>query len=1101
MGTGNGSSFPALAAVAELQKFEALVSALGAPAGRQLVSGLWGAASGLVLAALVERTRRPLLVLSATPEDADRLETDISTFLGRRVLPLPAYDVLPGEAEEPELPVLSARVAALRRLADGGEPSAVVVAPVGAILQPLPSRDALQEGEFTLKTGQAAGFARLVEWLASRGLARVPAVGGRGEFAVRGGIVDVFPLCSVALGDDQCPERAEERPFRIEFDGDVVASLRTFDPATQRSVAEIKELRIPGIELSKALDPYTFGRLGSVAEYLPGDAIVAVVEPAEVERSAGFSEASRFGASAGQAAWKEVREALETRAVLEIARTPTGAGLEFDVTSVQRASGRAEEVASRLRQMAERLAALTIFCRDAAEESRLLALLARSGSSSTGRIEARRGRISAGFEFRELAWAALADHEVLGVTSEHRRTRPRAEGEPISDFLELSAGDYVVHATHGVARYLGMKTLEKPGGTEDFLTLLFADNVRLYVPVAHAYLVERYVGSGDARPPLSRIGGSAWARRRSRAERAVRDIAADLLKTQAERARVAGLACPGDSSWQAEFEAAFPYEETPDQLAATEALKRDMERPVPMDRLLCGDVGFGKTEVAMRAAFKAVAAGRQVAVLVPTTLLAEQHAKTFADRFAGYPVAVASLSRFKTRSEQKELLRDLREGRLDIVIGTHRLLADDVQFRDLGLIVIDEEHRFGVEHKEALKKMRLAAHVLSLSATPIPRTLHMSLVGLRDISSLTIPPEDRLSIRTKVCRFSPELVRRAVLRELARGGQVYFVHDRVLDIDALASRLGSIVPEARLGVIHGRLPEQELEERMGSFLARRLDMLVTTSIVESGLDIPTVNTIFVNNADRFGLAELHQLRGRVGRYRHQAYAYLLVPDERPISRDAEKRLRAVEEFEELGAGFKLAMRDLEIRGAGNLLGAEQSGHIAEVGYELYCRLLERAVRELKGERVRDPLDVTISFDWGASLPSSYVPDEPVKLELYRRIARARDERELDSLAAEMRDRLGPLPVQAERFLAEARLRLLAQRAGTSYIGRELGRSRGRLVFKMRDPEFRKIERALAGLPGSFSITGPEGFAVHLPAGALSNEKLEETTARILKRLA
>ena len=659
----------------------------------------------------------------------------------------------------------------------------------------------------------------------------------------------------------------------------------------------------------------------------------------------------------------------------------------------------------------------------------------------------------------------------------------------------------MVHATHGIARYLGMSTLEGPGGVEDYLTLLFADNVKVYVPAAHAYLVERFVGAGDTRPALSKVGGSAWTRKKARAAKAVRDIAADLLETQAERERTEGLAYPPASEWEEEFEAAFPYEETPDQLDAARAIKEDMERPRPMDRLLCGDVGFGKTEVAMRAAFRAVTSGRQVAILVPTTLLAEQHSKTFAERFTNYPVRVESLSRFKTRAEQKAVLEGLAEGKVDIVIGTHRLVSKDVSFSDLGLVVIDEEHRFGVEHKERLKKMRLAVDVLALTATPIPRTLHMSLVGLRDISNLTVPPEDRLSIRTKLCRSSGDLIRRAVLREMARGGQVYFVHDKVLDIDMLTSRLRKILPEARFATVHGQMREKELSGRMRAFLAREVDVLVTTSIIESGIDIPTANTIFINNADRFGLAELHQLRGRVGRYRHQAYAYLLVPEDRPVSRDAEKRLRAIEEFEELGAGFKLAMRDLEIRGAGSLLGAEQSGHIAEIGYELYCRLIERAVRELRGERVQEAVDVTLKLGWGANLPRDYVPDEALRLEMYRKLARARNAKDVVSIAEEMRDRFGVLPDEADRVLAETRIRLHAQHAGIPYVGRELTNERGRVVFKLREPNFKRLEQKLTGLPGTFNALPPEGFAVQFPAYLLDEENLEETVARILKRLA
>jgi len=1112
-----------LAAVSETEAFEGLARALSSDSARARCEGLWGASGGLVLAAWVTRSRRPLLVIAPTPGEADRVESDLATFLGREVDPFPAHDILPGESDTPEMPVLSARLSALRKLAEpapdeGPRPfPAVAVGPVTAVMQPVPAPGAMRESEFPLKVGADVGHAALVEWLHSHGLERVPSITGRGEFAVRGGIVDVFPLYSDTLITIENEERPSELPVRVEFFGERVESLRTFDPVTQRSVADVSEFHIPGVARDRARDPYTLGSPGTVAEHLPADAVVAVIEPDECARGAKLHAAvTGPGDVDSDAAWGELLTSFSGRPTIEITRTPGGDkdnaegesarvmdedSIDFDVVSVQRVSGPAEDVGARLKDLAGRLSALTVWCRDATEEARLAQILRRAKVELPDYHETRRGHVSGGFEFRGLRWAALADHEILAVTSEHRRKRERVRGQPIADFLDLSAGDYVVHATHGIARYLGMETLEKDGGAEDFLALLFADKVKVYVPAGHAYLVERYVGAGTGKPALSKVGGNAWTRRKARAAKAVQDIAADLLRVQAERARTEGLAYPADSDWQLEFEAAFPYEETPDQLAAAEAIKRDMESPVPMDRLLCGDVGFGKTEVAMRAAYKAVEAGRQVAVLVPTTLLAEQHGKTFSERFAEHPMRVEALSRFLTKGEQKEVIEELARGQVDVMIGTHRLLSKDVRFRDLGLVIVDEEQRFGVEHKERLKKMRLAVDVLTLTATPIPRTLHMSLVGLRDISSLTIPPEDRLSIRTKVCRWSDDLVRRSVLREVARGGQVYFVHDRVMDIDMLTSRLRRILPEARFATVHGQMRPHELEEHMRAFLRREVDVLVSTTIIESGLDIPSANTIFIHNADRFGLAELHQLRGRVGRYRHQAYAYLLVPEGRSISVDAEKRLRAVEEFEELGAGFKLAMRDLEIRGAGNLLGAEQSGRIAEIGYELYCRILERAVRELKGERVQEPLDVTLALGWGASLPRDYVPDEALGLEMYRKLARCRDAREVALVSDEMRDRFGPLPPAAERVLAESRIRIHAQRGSIPYIAREVSGERGRVVFKMREPNFKRLEKRLAKTPGTFSVAGASSFAVHVPAYLLDDGTLEESVTRILKRLA
>lgn len=1077
-------------ALSTLPAFGALLRAVEEKR-QALASGLWGASAGLLVAAVVKETKRPALVVAADQAEADRLEDDMSTFLGSRVYPFPAYDVPPDETESPEFAVLSARLAALRRLGGKGG-SLAVTAPVAAILQPVPSPEALGAGGLVLKTGEEAGFSRLVDWLFEKGYERVPAVGSRGEFAVRGGIVDVFPFFtpSVAVTEE---ERPQESPARVEFDGDAVASLRTFDLASQRSMEEVGEYELPGIGRRGAFAPGGAELSANVMSHLPDGTLVVIVEPGDVERVAGAFEA---GLSGGGPRWRALKDELaEKLAVLEIHSLGGPADASFEVRSLERLSGRHEQLARRLEELA-RTGRLTVFCRTSAEEERLLRILKGAEFSFPASFETRKGRISAGFEFRDLRWAAVADHELLGKTGEHRRVRTVPRGEPISSFLELSAGDYVVHATHGIGRYLGMTTLGDPGREEDYLTLLFAQNAKVYVPASHVYLIEKYMGAGEERPTLSRIGSKLWAGKKRRAEAAARDIAAELLRTQAERMGAAGIAYPPDSDWQLEFEAAFPFEETPDQLTASEAIKRDMERPVPMDRLLSGDVGFGKTEVAMRAAFKAVTAGRQVAVLAPTTLLVEQHHKTFTERLESYPVEIAPLSRLRTRSERAEVLRGLRDGRVDIVVGTHGLLGRDVVFRDLGLIIIDEEHRFGVKHKERLKELRLSVDVLTLSATPIPRTLHMSVVGIRDISSLTIPPEDRLSIRTKLCRPSPDLIRPAILRELARGGQVYFVNDKVLDIDALAAQLQSIVPEARFAVVHGQLPERLIEGRMAAFLERDCEVLVSTSIVESGLDIPTANTIFVNNAHRFGLAELHQLRGRVGRYKHQAYAYLLIPRDRPITADAKKRLKAVEEFSELGAGFRLAMKDLEIRGAGNLLGTEQSGHIAQIGYELYCRLLEKAVRSLRGQHVREPVDVTLELRWGAYLPDSYVREESLKLELYTKLSACRSDGEPELLAEEMRDRFGPLPEPAKKLLAEARLRIRARAAGIPYVGREARR----LVFKLREMRFKELERAVAGLPGDFQALGPEGFAVGLRPEALTEEGVEAAISGFLDRL-
>jgi transcription-repair coupling factor (superfamily II helicase) len=617
--------------------------------------------------------------------------------------------------------------------------------------------------------------------------------------------------------------------------------------------------------------------------------------------------------------------------------------------------------------------------------------------------------------------------ELFHRTAELARPSSRFSGRAIDSFLQLREGDLVVHLAHGIGRYRGIELLEKEGRAEEHLELEYAEGTRIYVPTSKIELVQKYVGGRKAKPTLAKIGGQSWLRQKKAAERAVQDLATDMLQLQAAREARPGIAFPADSPWQREFDAAFPYQETPDQLSAINAIKDDMEQSKPMDRLLCGDVGFGKTEVAVRAAFKAIDAGYQVAVLVPTTILAEQHLRTFTQRMAEFPFKIASASRFCTARELREAIEGATKGTIDLLIGTHRLASPDVQFQNLGLLIIDEEQRFGVAVKERLKALRASVDVLTMTATPIPRTLHLSLLGVRSISNLETAPKDRLAVETRIARFDDALIRHAVLRELNREGQVYFVHNRVHDIQKVAHELQRIVPEARIGIGHGQMNETELEDVMLGFVRHEFDILLATTIVESGLDIPNANTIFIDDADRYGLADLHQLRGRVGRYKHRAYCYLLVDQHRRLSPESARRLRAIEEFSQMGAGFALAMRDLELRGAGNLLGTQQSGHIAAVGYELYCALLEKTVRELKQLPARDVVDVTIDLPVAAFFPEQYLPDMRTKIDLYRRLARIATEAELEDFKLELGDRFGPPPPPVEELAELARLRVWAHR--------------------------------------------------------------------------
>jgi transcription-repair coupling factor (superfamily II helicase) len=641
--------------------------------------------------------------------------------------------------------------------------------------------------------------------------------------------------------------------------------------------------------------------------------------------------------------------------------------------------------------------------------------------------------------------------------------------------LELSEGDLVVHLTNGIGIYRGMQLLDKGEQKEEHLVLEFADKVRVFVPVSLIHLVQKYIGASKAAPQLSKLGTGTWARKKERVAHAVLDLASEMIQLQAQREAKPGIAFPPDSHWQQEFEASFPYTETKDQVAAIVDVKEDMQRPRPMDRLLCGDVGYGKTEVALRGIFKAVEAGKQVAILVPTTVLAEQHFRTFSERMAEFPFNVHVLSRFRTKAQQQRILEGMQAGEVDVVVGTHRLVQKDVRFKDLGLLIIDEEQRFGVEAKEMLKRLRLEVDVLTMTATPIPRTLHLSLLGIRDISNLTTPPRDRQAIETRICRFDGELIRKAIVRELNRNGQVYFVHNRIYNIHVVAARLAEIVPEATFDVAHGQMGEHGLEEAMMRFVTGKTDVLVCTTIVESGLDIPNANTIFIHQADKYGLADLHQLRGRVGRYKHRAYCYLVLEEGQSLSSTAARRLKAVEEFSELGAGFKIAMRDLEIRGAGNILGTEQSGHISSVGYELYCRLLDNAARQLKNEPVREVLHVAVDLPISAFLPGSYIPSARQKIEIYRKLSNIETAAELAEWEQELRDRFGPLPREVEWLRELRHLQVHARYWQIDDIHLEGDRY---AVFGYRNP--RKIGQLAKRLEGQLRVVDSRSAYYVLP---------------------
>jgi transcription-repair coupling factor (superfamily II helicase) len=991
------------------------------------VDGSWKSSAPLVAATLGLQVPKTLLVVLAHPRDLDSWDEDLLSFSGLRAATFPAWDALPG-ADTVLDEIGGKRLRILRQL-EGDQPPKLLLTTIQAMLQPVPNREQLAQRRKRIRVGQEIVIDILVGWLIDQGFQRRDTLEIPGEFSQRGGILDVFS-----------PDA--EAPYRLEFFGDEIESIRQFSPETQRSLGDVQAIEItaqgrhtPGQEMLR----------GHLCDYLPSQSWTMLVELGDLEEQ-GKAYLERTADITGLYAVPSVFKLLLQFPSIRLAAMPILSAettYHLRVESVERFSGDVTKVRDELDATAANDFVL-IACHNDAEKKRLGDVLSQGQLAQDGRLRLTLGHVSAGFRLvldaacgvaKEERFAkpqaatgivVLGDHELFH--REQTRTvlpRRQLESRVIDSFLELQEEDLVVHLTHGIARYRGMHVLDKNGQTEEHLILEFSGGTRVYVPASKIDLVQKYVGGAKSDPELSKLGGTAWRNKKDRVQAAVLDLASEMLELQAVREAKTGFAFPPDSDWQREFDAAFPFEETPDQLTTMAELKRDMEKARPMDRLICGDVGYGKTELAMRAAFKAIDTGKQVAILVPTTVLAEQHYRTFSQRMAEYPFVVEVISRFRTGAQQRDIVKRLEEGAIDIIIGTHRIVSNDVKFKDLGLVIIDEEQRFGVEHKENLKKLRQTVDVLTMTATPIPRTLHLSLLGIRDISNLETAPQGRLAIETRIVRFDRQLVRHAIMRELNREGQIYFVHNRVHNIHDIAQQLHDIVPEARIVIGHGQMDEHALERAMVKFVTKEADILVATTIIESGLDIPNANTIFINQADNYGLADLHQLRGRVGRYKHRAYAYLLLDANRDITPNATRRLKAIEEFTELGAGFKIAMRDLEIRGAGNILGTQQSGHIAAVGYELYCSLLENAVRSLKNMPVKKHLEVTIDLPWQAVLPRDYVPGQKLKIEVYRRLSRIQRFDRLADFRQELRDRYGPIPTPVEWLLRLAELRILA----------------------------------------------------------------------------
>ncbi len=1124
---------PPLASLALLLAEE---PALRAVISRHSTVAVPDAARAVFVAALAGTTsRRPILVAVPTGAEAERLVRDLAQFLGPdEVEHFPAWETLPFERVSPSLETMGRRLRVMWRLRTGSPP-AVVVAAVRALVQRLgPHVEDVEP--VVVRPGDHVDRDELVARLVAGGYRREYQVEARGELAVRGSIVDVYPS-------------TDDHPVRIDLWGDEVDRLSAFSVADQRSTHEVAEAYVfPTRELLPTDDvreraaalltgqpwgreqwerlgdgqifdgmeswlPWLTDREHLLTDLLPDGALAILVEPRRMrdraqelldeEASLAGTLAVTWGAGAERALPRLSLDfdrllahtragAVSLLATPENPDTPRLAASAFDPVV-----GDSDALARRLRALAGDGYRVVLAAEGTGSSQRLHDILAgegldaATGDPAPGAVRLLVAPLERGVVLPGVKLALVAEADLTGRRRVHRRARGARRGQDYYDALE--PGDYVVHYQHGVGRYLEMKPLTMAGIERDYLWLEFKDG-KVYVPTDQVGLVRKYTG-GET-PSLNRMGGADFEKQRARVRSAVREIAEELVVLYRQRLATPGRAFGPDTPWQGEIEEAFPFEETPDQLQAIHEVKGDMERAIPMDRLVCGDVGYGKTEIAVRAAFKAVQDGTQVVVLVPTTLLAGQHGQTFRERFANYPVRVEVLSRFLSAKEQATVVRDFESGAVDVLIGTHRLLSSDVRPKNLGLLVVDEEQRFGVQHKELIKQMSTNVDVLTLTATPIPRTLELSLTGIRDLSLVNTPPEDRQPILTYVGEYDDRAVAEAIRRELLREGQVFYVHNRVRDIELVAENVRALVPEARVAVAHGQMDEGRLERVVLDFWEREFDVLVCTTIVESGIDMPTVNTLVVDRSDLLGLAQLYQLRGRVGRRGQRAYAYLLHPADRVLTEEAYERLKTIGEFTELGSGFKIAMRDLEIRGAGNLLGAAQSGHIAAVGFDLYCQMVTEAVGELKGEPVPEPVDITIDVPVDANLPREYVARDDVRMEAYRRLANVTTEADVDDLRDEWEDRYGPPPSPAIALLDVARLRVECVRLGIRSITVQRGTAR---IVGLSLKESQKVRlRRLAPKSVAKTVPGGDGELV-VPVAAKAAE-VATTLVELLQEL-
>ncbi|SET22712.1 transcription-repair coupling factor [Natronincola peptidivorans] len=1064
---------------------------------------------------IYQSLKQQVCILTYSELEAQQIYQDLKFYLQEKVLFFPTKDIVFYDMEATSEEANEERIKTLDKLLEGGDQ--VVVASIEALLLKLTPLEIYKKCQVIFKLGERVNLNQITETFIMQGYERTERVDSKGQFSIRGGIIDIFPP-------------AEEKPLRVELFDDEIDSIRCFEVETQKSIEKLQEIKIfPATEIiietenhGKTISkiqqelkgslrkleaptaeklkrkiaeiveklenqgnfkgiqkflPYIYDKDTSLMDYLQQEAVIIIDEPDRgKDKIKGFHEEFRESFKTllerGEVlpnqiqllfTYEEIIKTLKQYKLVTSSLLPRNHPdfppeeiISFTARTVQTFQGKITHLVEEIKGLKGKGYTILLLPTTKEKSLKLLEILKEeeipvnyavkdTNGLAANQVTILQGNLHRGFEYLDIKFIVMTDYEIYGVHKKKKQKPKRKDAAPIKSFIDLQVGDHVVHEGHGIGKYVGIEELKVDGIKKDYLKIRYSGEDNLYVPTDQMDLIQKYIGADDKTPKLNKLGGTEWVKAKAKAKKAIEDMAQQLLKLYAEREESKGYSFSVDTEWQKQFEYLFPYEETPDQLKAIEEVKKDMEKERPMDRLLCGDVGYGKTEVAIRGAFKAVMDGKQVAILVPTTILAQQHYNNFKERFSGFPVTVEMLSRFRTPSQQKQTLENLRTGNVDILIGTHRLLSKDVVFKDLGFLIVDEEQRFGVKHKEILKQLKKSVDVLTLTATPIPRTLHMSMVGIRDMSLIEDPPEERYPVQTYVAAYNEALIADAMIKEIARGGQIYYVYNRVQGIHQVATRLASLVPQARIAVGHGQMSERQLEKLMLEYYQGEYDVLVCTTIIETGLDIANVNTIIIQDADRLGLSQLYQLRGRVGRSNRQGYAYLLYERDKILSEVAEKRLKAIKEFTEFGSGFKIAMRDLEIRGAGNLLGSEQHGHMASIGYDLYVKLLGETLGELKGQVVEKYEDTMMELNVDAYIAEKYIANQSHKIEIYKKIASIRNQEDMYAIEEEIEDRFGDLPESVRNLLLISYIKAMAKNLKVEAITQK--QSNIRIQFK------------------------------------------------------